>query len=386
MIFDGALVALATTVAGAGFFYVWPLRKNFLEVSGREKIFSRRGAVLSAEKHAVLENIDAGVITCDRDGRITYINSRAQAWLKLKNTSILSKSIKEASKMFSNDLIDEIDKLVDIVRAQKERTRTFVPLNQSEKALLEIIVVPSEDEHGVSVILNDRSNQHKMIEMGKEFIANASHELRTPVTIIRGFAETLKDLPEISEEMFDSILNKIIRNCGRIEILVKNLLMLADLDSSSEIQLKECSLLAIIDDSCNTLLNVSPNVHIEQLQNDDNIMIWGDTGLLELAIFNLLKNAVKYSSTTAEIKITIDASEEVVEIKIEDKGIGIPERELEKIFDRFYTVDKSHSRQLGGAGLGLSIVKTIINKHDGKIWATSKVGVGTTFHIVLSRL
>ena len=185
--------------------------------------------------------------------------------------------------------------------------------------------------------------------------------------------------------MFESIIGKIIRNCERIQVLVKNLLTLADLDSVSGVEMKECDLIDIVDDSCHTLLNIHPEAHIEQLQNDDNVHVWGDVGLLELAIFNLLKNAVKYSEGPAKIKITIDACEESVEVRIQDEGIGIDKPELKKIFDRFYTVDKSHSRALGGAGLGLSIVKTIIDKHDGKIWATSQES-GTTFHIFLNRM
>lgn len=382
---DSAFFALAAVTIGASVFYVLPLRKRFFEISGRERVFARRGEVLCAEKHVILENIDSGVITCDRDGRITYINQQARVLLHLKNLSILSKKVKEIAPLLDSDLFYEIDKLVDQVFEQKERTRALITLDEKEKAALELVAAPIDEGHGICIILKDRSNHHKVIEMGKEFIANASHELRTPITIIRGFAETLRDLPEISEEMFESVMGKIIRNCERIQVLVKNLLTLADLDSPSGVEMKECDLIDIVDDSCHTLLNIFPDAHIEQLQNDDHVRVWGDVGLLELAIFNLLKNAVKYSEGSAKIKITIDAGEESVEIRIQDQGIGIKKSELKKIFDRFYTVDKSHSRALGGAGLGLSIVKTIIEKHDGKIWATSE-DTGSTFHIFLSRI
>ncbi len=379
-------LGMAVSLIGfGGWLYLRPLKKSLGEISDRAKLFSLRGEILFAEKKAILENIDEGIITCDREGRISFLNTRAQLLLGLKNSSILSKKILEVIATSDNQIFKEIGKLVTQVLDQEGRARTFLASNETNMTHLEIVVVPSQDQHGLSIILKDRSNQQKMIEMGKEFIANASHELRTPITIIRGFAETLIDLREISEEMFDSIMGKIIRNCERMEVLVKNLLTLADLDST-RVQMKESELISIIDDVCYTLLNVSPEAEIEQLHNKDQVDIWGDPSLLELAIFNLLKNAVKYSESSAKITITVDAREESVQINVQDQGIGIAESELTKIFDRFYTVDKSHSRKMGGAGLGLAIVKTVIEQHQGKIWATSQVGVGTTFHILLPRL
>ena len=386
MILEQSFIALASAGALGLFFYVRPLRKSYFEMSDRAEVFSRRGESLFAAKKAILENIEEGVVTCDREGRITYINMRAILLLKLKNTSILSKSIKSVAKEEVGEVFSEIEKLFNQVSSQKERARGFVTSDDSNKAYIEIIIVPSEDAFGYNIILKDRSDQQKVVEMGKEFIANASHELRTPVTIIRGFAETLQDLEEISEEMFDSILSKIIRSCERMEVLVKNLLTLADLDASSKTQMHECDLLPIIDEVCYNILNISPNTHIERLQNKDSVVVYASTSLLELALFNILKNAVRYSSSKADIKITIDANDEVVELKIQDQGMGIEEGELTKIFDRFYTVNKSHSRSFGGAGVGLSIVKMIVSIHEGKIWATSQLGRGTTFHIILPRL
>ncbi len=375
------IVEFAAVIGLAGFggwLYLRPLKRSYGEAVDRAKLFSLRGEVLFAEKRVILENIDEGVITCDREERITFLNRRAQALLGLKSSSILSKKITEVAASTDNQALREVGVLVNQARAERGRVRTFV--NH-----LEMVVVLSEDDHGLSIILKDHSNQQKMIEMGKDFIANASHELRTPITIIRGFAETLLDLKEISEEMFDSIMGKIIRNCERMEVLVKNLLTLADLDSTG-VQMKECELISIIDEACYTLVNVSPETDIEQLHNADQVDIWGDPSLLELAIFNLLKNAVKYSEAPAKITITVDAGEDSVQIKVQDRGMGIAESELTKIFDRFYTVDKSHSRKMGGAGLGLAIVKTVIEQHQGKIWATSQLGLGTTFHILLPRL
>jgi signal transduction histidine kinase len=223
------------------------------------------------------------------------------------------------------------------------------------------------------------------IELGKEFIANASHELRTPVTIIKGFAETLRDIPEMSEEMFDSILEKILRNCERMELLVKNLLLLADLDHLGDIKKESCNLSFLVEHASYQILSVSPDAYIETLQNKDEIMIEGNNGLLDLAIINLLQNAVKYSKDNPHITVTIEDKVDSVFFSIEDKGIGIASENIPYIFDRFYTVNKSHARRLGGAGLGLSMVKIILEKHGAWIKVKSELGKGTKFMVEFSK-
>lgn len=224
------------------------------------------------------------------------------------------------------------------------------------------------------------------IEIGKEFIANASHELRTPVTIIKGFAETLRDIPEMSEEMFDSILEKILRNCERMESLVKNLLLLADLDHLGDIKKDSCSLSLIVEHCSYQILSVFPDAYIETLQNKDEITIQGSNDLLDLAIMNLLQNGVKYSKENPHITVTIEDQEEKVLFSIEDRGMGIASENIPHIFDRFYTVNKSHARKLGGAGLGLSMVKIILEKHGAKIKVKSELGKGTKFTIEFPKL
>ena len=173
MFIDAAFFTLAAATVGTGIFYVLPLRKRLFEISGRERIFAKRGEVLGAEKRAILENIEEGVITCDREGRITYLNARAGAWLKVKNMSILSKKVKEIAPLINSDLFYEIDNLVDQVFEHKERARALVTLGKEECASMELIAIPQDNGHGICVILKDHSDHHKVVEMGKEFIANA---------------------------------------------------------------------------------------------------------------------------------------------------------------------------------------------------------------------
>ena len=193
-------------------------------------------------------------------------------------------------------------------------------------------------------------------------------------------------MPKISESMLQDFTEKIIRNCQRMDLLVKNLLTLTDLDSLPQVCLQECDLVSLVDNCIYALLSIYPNSNIETLQNQEVIPVLGDPNLLELALMNLLENGIKYSSKPAQLTITLEHRSNDVCLTIADKGMGIPAEDLDHIFERFYTVDKAHSRRLGGAGLGLSIVKTILNKHNAQILVFSKIGKGTNFTLVFEKV
>ena len=170
-----------------------------------------------------------------------------------------------------------------------------------------------------------------------------------------------------------------------METLVRNLLTLADIENLPRTRLQECNLVELIDNCKQIVLNVYANAHIDiVIDKNSETHIIADQDLLELAVVNLLTNAAKYSQGPADIKMELNQiDKKYIEISIKDKGIGIPKEDIEHIFNRFYTVDKAHSRKLGGSGLGLSITKTIIEKHKGKISVTSLIGQGTEFKVQL---
>ena len=232
---------------------------------------------------------------------------------------------------------------------------------------------------GILLVFRDSSDLFLVQSMGKDFVSNASHELRTPITIIRGFAEMLQDLPELTSDMLEEITQKILKSCNRMSQLVKNLLVLADLDHSWSAHTQSINLVSLIDHCSHTLLTLHPKIHLECLYIQQDIFISGDMDLLERAILNLMENAVKYSPKNARIKLIIDKTDQSVMLRIEDEGKGIAEEDLLRIFDRFYTVDRTHSRRKGGAGLGLSIVKRICELHGIEIDVVSRLSQGTTF-------
>jgi two-component system phosphate regulon sensor histidine kinase PhoR len=221
--------------------------------------------------------------------------------------------------------------------------------------------------------------RQERLDVGRDFVANASHELRTPITIIKGFLETMRDMPEISQDLFSEILKKMLKSCERMESLVKSLLLLADLENCPKGGFEDCDLVQMIDEVSYNLISIHQEATIETYLKDSSIRIWANLDLLELALRNLLENAVKYSKGAARIAIRLEVGEQTCKIKIKDEGIGIPEKDIPHLFDRFYTVDKTHSRRLGGAGLGLSIVKKIVENHRGAISVFSKYHEWTEF-------
>ena len=165
--------------------------------------------------------------------------------------------------------------------------------------------------------------------------------------------------------------------------LIKDLLALSDVENLPASRLMSCDLLEIIKNCCQTLSYKFPSASMHILEPSFPLILQGDPQLLELAFMNLIDNGAKYSNPPADITIQCQQEGDFFIIKVMDKGIGIPELDLEHIFDRFYTVDKAHSQKMGGSGLGLSLVQTIIAKHFGNITVQSILGQGTTFTITL---
>jgi len=328
------------------------------------------------EHQYIFETLPQGVILLSEKGRILYFNKKAQRYLKLSKSKLAGEELR---KLKQSSLLEKCYRLFQRCRETSLEQAFSFCLEGTDKKSLDLVVKPLPEISRFMILIQDSSGQYQMHQLGKDFVANASHELRTPITIIKGFAETLSELPEVSEAMFQDFTEKIIRNCQRMDQLVKNLLTLTDLDYLPQARLQECDLVALADNCIYTLLAVHPDINIQALQNKEIISIPADPDLLELAIMNLLENGVKYSSSPADLTITIEDRSDEVQLSIADKGMGIPSNDLAHIFERFYTVNKAHSRRLGGAGLGLSIVKTIMKKHEGTIDVSSELGKGTEF-------
>lgn len=335
------------------------------------------------EKEAILESLGEGVIAIDKDMRIRYVNYIGSRMIGFPRKQLSGKSFIELGAQIPSALLEKCSHLLETCQKKMTILTDSIFIGDGKKMYLDLIACPKLQQNGAILVLQDKSSHYKVLEMGKDFVANASHELRTPITIIRGFAETLHDLPELPQEMVSDITEKIVRNCQRMDNLVKNLLTLADLENIPESRFHECDLVPLMENCKQVVLSIYEDAQIRIEKTKESIAVDADPDILELAFINLMDNAAKYSTPPAQISIKIDQIGDEAKILIADKGIGIPIEDIEHIFERFYTVDKAHSRRLGGAGLGLSIVKTIIEKHHGSISVASILRQSTIFTITL---
>lgn len=331
------------------------------------------------EKEATLESLVEGVIAVDPNMVITFANNMAAKFLRFEKDAVIGQnfSILNQSNFYAL--------LADCQKEKKVLTDNIQIKKESRKVFLDIVAAPKKD-HGAVLVLQDKSEHYKILEMRKDFIANASHELKTPITIIQGFAEALHDNPDLPQETSHEVTGKIVKNCERMTSLIKDLLTLADIENLPTSRLHECDLEEILLRCREMVLEVYPDANIAiEKHPETEFFVTADPELIEMALFNLIENAAKYSNPPAEIHVILADEGENIKIAIADKGIGIPEQDLEFIFQRFYTVEKSRAQKFKSTGLGLSIVESIIEKHNGKISVTSTVGVGTTFTIILPK-
>ena len=330
----------------------------------------------------ILESLGEGVIAVDRDGSVTFANPAAAKMLGVPCESFLNQKFNETHAQRSG-LYGKCQELIGQAIEREEITVQTYRVEEMPPLYFDLIAAPLAQHDGIILVLQDKTSDYEVVEMGKDFIANASHELRTPITVICGFAETLHDVPNLSPSLIQEITEKIFKTCMRLDALVKSLLTLADIENISASQFHFVDL-TLVAENCKQLIQIAhPKANIGVQRKVPQAMILADANLLEMAVMNLLENAIKYSPAPAQIHITVDSIEGQAQFKVKDCGIGIPEADLPRIFDRFYTVDKARSRRFGGTGLGLSIVKTIVRKHQGDISVASQLGQGSTFTIRL---
>jgi two-component system, OmpR family, phosphate regulon sensor histidine kinase PhoR len=291
---------------------------------------------------------------------------------------------------FPSRMHPRFSELLELCHAKQQTLNEVMEIIHNATRLhLNVVVSPREKQQGSILILQDKSIHYKILEMRKDFIANASHELKTPLTIIRGFAETLKENPGLKKETISDVIDKIVKNCNRMTTTVHNLLTLADIENLPYCRVIPCNLIDLATGCRNHLRSLYPNVQfVMDYEEADSYEITADIELLEVALMNLIDNAAKYSQKRTESKPTIWIHFErlfgFIKVIVKDNGIGIPGKDLEYVFQRFYTVNKIESKKMGGSGLGLSIVKTIVEKHFGTISVESALGEGSTFTMLIA--
>lgn len=328
---------------------------------------------------SILSNMSDGVIATDDQGRIIVINPRAQQMLQLKEPQALDREISDVlsmpkMKMDQYVLGRQNTELIELqLHEQEELLKirvAFTPVFRRDKGIA-----------GTIIVLQDVTEQEKMEQSREEFVANVSHELRTPLTSIKSYLEALDDGAVEDPQLAKRFLGVTRNETERMIRLVTDLLQLSRLDSKQAVIAKEpANIETMLEDVADRF-----SFQLQQKSIDISIMIDKKIGMMDVdadqidqVLDNLVSNAIKYTPEGGSIIIRARKPEKnEVEIVVEDTGLGIPKKDLARIFERFYRVDKARSRNMGGTGLGLSIAREIIKAHGGTIHLESEVNVGT---------
>ena len=318
-----------------------------------------------------------GVVAFDHQGKLIHCNPAANTMLQRTVTEDCT-----YDELFGQ--IYPFDQMLALQRPNYAEGEMLVG-----DRTLELYLAPFSDQAsgGVLIVLHDVTEQHRNEERRKEFVANVSHELRTPLTNVRSYAETLRDSGgDIPQDMANSFLDIIITETDRMTHIVQDLLTLSRLDAgNAELVLSRFPFGEAIESVARAnALNAKQRGHELVYDPPETLpLIVGDRSRLEQVMMNIIGNAIKYTPDGGHIRITAGATEDSVWMEVCDDGIGIPEKDRDRIFDRFYRVDKARSRESGGTGLGLSIAKEIVQRHHGSISLAPHEGPGTTVRLVL---
>jgi len=235
------------------------------------------------------------------------------------------------------------------------------------------------------VVFHDLTRIKKLERNREEFVANVSHELRTPLSLIKGYTETLLDGAMDNPEVSQKFLQTIDRNAERLKLLIEDLLTISELEAGRlRLHLQPVALKPLIGKLCEDFKPRAASRDVKLVSEVPELTARADTDRVQQVLSNLVDNAIKYGRNQGTVTIRGRATDDgKVELCVADDGPGIPEDARERIFERFYRVDKARSREQGGTGLGLSIVKHIIQSHGGRVWVESEMGAGSRFHFSL---
>lgn len=332
---------------------------------------------------SVLSHMTDGVIATDRKGRIILINEPALGMLNVSRETVLNKSIVEVLGI-------EETHTFDLLISEQESLILDFSTNQKPyilRASNSIIQKETGFINGLITVLHDITEQEKIDEERREFVANVSHELRTPLTTMRSYLEALAEGAWKDDEIAPRFLDVTQTETERMIRLVNDLLQLSKMDSRDyhfyKKQIDFVEFFSRIIDRFE--LSKSQKVNFIRNLPNQEVLVSLDTDKITQVLDNIISNAMKYSPEGGTITFTVDMDEAAnqILISISDQGVGIPKSDINKIFERFYRVDKARTRMLGGTGLGLAIAKEMIQAHDGDIWASSEEGKGTTIYFTL---
>jgi two-component system phosphate regulon sensor histidine kinase PhoR len=337
-----------------------------------------------AQQEALFNSMVEGVLVLDAHGRIQLAN-QALRQLTGATHELRGKTVLEAFRA------PGLSELVE--RAAFERRVSGVEIEwpglNSRRLQVSASAMAGTDRRpqGMILVFHDLTRIRQLENTRQDFVANVSHELRTPLSLIKGYVETLIDGAKDDPAMSSRFLQTILKHADRLTYLIEDLLTLSQLESGrAALNFQRVELRPSAERVVEDLAGPAAEKGVI-LRNEvpAGLVAWVDADRMQQVILNLVDNGIKYGRTNGSVEVGARrVDEQTVEMWVKDDGPGIPTESLERIFERFYRVDRARSREQGGTGLGLSIVKHIVQSHGGKVWAKSEPGQGSTFYFTVA--
>ncbi len=339
-------------------------------------------AEAKAQQQVLFNSMLEGLLLLDRNGRI-YLANRAFNNLFGQTTELRGKTILEALR------VHELAALVARAERDGQVLDYELKLPQLNERWLQVnaavILNSAGEREGTILVFRDLTRLKQLERTREEFVANVSHELRTPLSHIKGYVETLLDGAKDDPEVSTRFLQTIARNADRLRLLIEDLLTISELESGRVmLTLQSVPLQPLVQKVLDDFRTRAKGKSLTLINHVPELSARADSTRLEQVLSNLVDNAIKYGRSDGHVTVAAGLGEEgKVQVSVSDDGPGLPAEALERVFERFYRVDKARSREQGGTGLGLSIVKHIVQGHGGRVWAKSEPGNGATFFFTL---
>jgi len=334
---------------------------------------------------AILDNTVNGVVLISHDHRLDYANPIAKSLLGLAENSFGRKYVEVITTY-------EVLRIIDEARITGKQVKRTLVLHNLGARMIEANAVPIDNadlaKRDILLVMNDVTEMKRLEQVRKDFVANVSHELKTPVASISGFAETLLAEGGKNPDNVVEFAQIIYNEAQRLATLIKDLLELSKLESETfNLILKEVDVAKLVEGVVERVSKPAGlrNITLNYTRDEKIPLITSNPELIDLILVNLLDNAVNYSRDGGQIEVVVEDLGDKLQIKIKDYGIGIPAADIDRIFERFYRVDKARSRKTGGTGLGLSIVKHSLENLRGQVQVESFEGQGSTFKVFLPK-
>ena len=332
---------------------------------------------------SIMQSVSHGILAIDTRGKILLINDLAKKMVE--GDSYVTAEGKNIRQFIKNELI-----LESVLHNMCSEHSTIIQKNIKNDIIYKIKIDPVHFEDTDAVIgfiinIENITEYAKLENMRKEFVANVSHELKTPITSIQGFIETLKMTDNLDEDTKNRFLTIIENEATRLTRLIDDILLLSTIENKTKKKVEKVDLFEVFEEVHEVINYIAKKKNIKVKYDFENkdIDLWEYSGYIRQILLNIISNAIKYTGENGKVSIKQYIKSEKVFIEVKDNGIGIPEKDIERIFERFYRVDKARSRSVGGTGLGLAITKHMVKALNGNIRVESELGVGSKFIIEL---